>query len=383
MGINNKPEIKFLMLKKRDAQQFITSIKGKFKNVQIINQKYKILYENEYILFPLVDDQDLPEFLSDFIEKNFNFKLIYRKGIQNLNFKHRSLQEALKSKIPERYLDSIPQSYDIIGDIAILEFDASSLINSVERIICKKIIANAIIDVNKNVRSVFEKKSEIKGNYRLRELAFLAGENKSETIHKENDCIFKLDVKETYFSPRLVFERRRISTFNMNENEVIIDMFSGVGPFSIQIANINNVIIYAFDINPCAYQYLKENIELNKLKGKITPHNINIKDLTDPKNHIGKILHHKADRLIMNLPEKALDFINTACYLMKKSGGILHFYHFSEKPNPIERVKELLKIKLEILNWNIEKILNSKVVKSYSPKKDLIVLDIRMYYLEE
>ena len=381
MGINDKPEIKFLMLKKRDAQQFITSIKSKFKNVQIINQKYEILYDYEYVLFPLVDDQDLTEHLSDLIEKKFNFKIIYRKGIKNLNFKHRSLQEALKSKIPEIYLDSIPQSYDIIGDIATVEFDASRLTNSVEHILYKKIIADAIIDVNKNVKSVFEKNSEIKGTYRLRELALLAGENKSETIHRENDCIFKLDVKKTYFSPRLVFERRRISTLNMSENEVIVDMFSGVGPFSIQIANQYNVTIYAFDINPMAIQYLKENIGLNKLKGKIIPHNINIKDLTDPGSQIGKILSNKADRIIMNLPEKSLDFINIACYLMKKSGGNLHFYHFSEKPNPIETAKELLKIKLESLNWKIEKTLNSKVVKSYSPKEDLIVLDISIQCL--
>ena len=382
MGINDKPEIKFLMLKKRDAQHFIKSIKIKFKNVQIINKKYEILNENKYVLFPLVDNQDLLEILSEFIGETFIFKLVYRKGILNLNYKHTSLQEALKSKIPETYLGSIPQSYDIIGDIATVEFDSSCLSNSVEHIIYKKIIADAIIDVNKNVKSVFEKKSEIKGTYRLRELALLAGEDKSETYHRENDCIFKLDIKKTYFSPRLVFERRRISILNMNENEVIVDMFSGVGPFSIQIANLNNVKIYAFDINPRAYQYLKENIKLNKLKGQIFPHNINIKDLTNPGSQIGNILHNKADRIIMNLPEKALDFINTACYLMKKSGGNLHFYHFSEKPNPIDRAKELLKTELAKINWKIKKTLNSKVVKSYSPKLDLIVLDICIQYLE-
>jgi len=382
MRINEKPEIRFLMLRKRDAQHFIQSIKDKFKNVQIIDQKYEILYENEYILFPLIDDQEHLGNLYDFIEKKFIFKLVYRKGVPNLNYKYRSLQEALKSKIPEICLNSIPQSYDIIGDIATIEFDTSCFSNSVEHIKYKKIIADAVIDVNKNVKSVFEKKSEIKGAYRLRELALLAGENKSETFHKENDCIFKLDIKKTYFSPRLVFERRRISTLKMNENEIIVDMFSGVGPFSIQIANQIKVVIYAFDINPMAYQYLKENIELNKLKGKIIPHNINIEDLTDPESLIGKNLHHKADRIIMNLPEKAADFINTTCYLMKKSGGILHFYCFSEKPNPIEKAKEFLKTKFKSLHWNIEKTLNSKVVKSYSPKEDLIVLDVYLQYLE-
>ncbi len=379
--MNNKAETKFIRLKKKDAQQFIKSIKNKFKNIQIINLKYKILYENDDVLFPLIEDQDLIDKLTVFAVKKFSVNVISTKGIHNLNYKHRSLPEALKDKIPEKYIDSIPQSYDIIGDIVIVEFDDSNLLYTIDSNKYKKIIAEAILSVNKNVRSIFEKKSEIMGTYRLRKLAFLGGENKSETVHKENDCFFKLDIKKTYFSPRLVFERRRISSLDISKNEIIIDMFTGVGPFSIQIAKLNNVKIYAFDVNPRAYLYLKENIELNKLVGKILPHNINIKDLHDPGNQIGKILHNKADRIIMNLPEKSLDFINTACYLMKKSGGILHFYHFSKKPNPIENAMDFLKIKLARLNWNVEKILNSKVVKSYSPKEDLVVLDLKIKYL--
>ncbi len=74
--MNNKAEIKFIKLKKKDTQQFIKSIKNKFKNVQFINQKYKILYENEYALFPLIEDQDLIDKLTNFAGKNFYFKII-------------------------------------------------------------------------------------------------------------------------------------------------------------------------------------------------------------------------------------------------------------------------------------------------------------------
>lgn len=380
--MNNKADTKFIKLKKKEAQQFIKSIKNKFKNVQFINQKYKILYENDHILFPLVEDQALIDKLTDFIKMAFNFKVISKKGLPNLNYKHRSLYEALKKIIPEKHFDSIPQSYDIIGDIAIVEFSGTSLINHTEYNTYKEIIAKAIINVNKNVKSVFEKKSEIEGTYRLRKLALLAGENKSETIHKENNCFFKLDVKQTYFSPRLVFERRRISTLNIKENEVIVDMFAGVGPFSIQIAKLNNVKIYAFDVNFRAYQYLKKNVEINKLKGEIIPYNINVKKLIDLDNFIGRKLNNNTDRIIMNLPESTIDFLNIACHLMKKSGGILHFYHFSKKPNPIDKTKETFKTELVKLNWTVEKTLNSKIVKSYSPKEDLIVLDLYLKYLK-
>ncbi|GAG53974.1 unnamed protein product, partial [marine sediment metagenome] len=242
----------------------------------------------------------------------------------------------------------------------------------------KNLISRAVISVNKNIQSVFEKKSEIKGAYRLREFLYLNGKNNSETTHKENNSVFKLDIKFTFYSPRLVFERRRISNNNIQQNEVIVDMFAGVGPFSIQIAKLNSVKIHAFDVNPYAYKYLQVNIGLNKLKGKIIPYNIDIKDLLNPSNQIGQKLCGKADRVIMNLPEQSINFINVACFLMKKSGGILHFYQTSEKPNPIEKTIEELKKKLNDFNWVIVRTINSKIVKSFSPKSELVVIDLNL-----
>jgi tRNA (guanine37-N1)-methyltransferase len=162
------------------------------------------------------------------------------------------------------------------------------------------------------------------------------------------------------------------------EDKLIIDMFAGVGPFSIQIAKNKNVKIYAFDLNPEAYRYLKENITLNKLKGEIFPYHGDIKNLIDPTNQLGQSLMHKADRLIMNLPESSINFIDVACFLMKESGGIIHFYHFSEKPNPLEKTVKNLEEQLRFHNWEIESIITSKVVKHYSPKSELVVIDLKI-----
>jgi tRNA (guanine37-N1)-methyltransferase len=153
-------------------------------------------------------------------------------------------------------------------------------------------------------------------------------------------------------------------------------MFAGAGPFSIQIAKSHDVTVYAFDVNPNAFNYLKENVKLNKLKGDVIPYNLNVRDLLTPSDKLGKLLHGKADRIIMNLPERSIEYVDLACFLMKKSGGILHFYQFSEKPNPIEMTIELLNKKFIALSWNIEKIHNSKIVKSYSPKAELVGLDL-------
>ncbi len=380
MKINNNTKIKFLRLEKKDGQQFIKLIKNKFKNVQLLNKHYKILNEKEYLLFPLVENQDLIDKLIIFLENNFNFKIVSKEALPTLNYKYGSLLEVLKEKFPEKYLKSIPQSYDIIGNITIIEFDKFNCIDEREFIIFKEKIAEAIIMINKNVKSVFEKKGKIKGTYRLRELTLLYGENKSETIYKENNCNFKLDIKTTYFSPRLVFERRRVARSVFKNNEVIVDMFAGVGPFSIQIAKNNLVKIYSFDVNPHAYQFLKENIKMNKLKGKIIPYNINVRDLSNSTDKIGRLLQNKSDRIIMNLPEKSIEFVDIACFLMKQTGGILHFYQFSDKPKAVKKTLECVNKKLNELNWEVEKILNSKIVKTYSPKVELVGVDLSIKY---
>ncbi|MFX1377792.1 MAG: class I SAM-dependent methyltransferase family protein [Promethearchaeota archaeon] len=378
MDINNKQEITYIKLNKKDGQRFIDFIKKNFKKIQIINHKFKILYENDYILYPIIPNQELLEKVKNLIDKLIIFELNSQVGIPNEYYKFRTLREALEGKILNEYLDLLPKSYDIIGDIVVVELDKFPQLYGEEFYNFKDKIAKAIVDVNDYIKTVYEKRSEIKGKYRLRELALLYGENKSETVHKENGCFFKLDVKDTYFTPRLVFERRRVGSSGIKETELIIDMFAGVGTFSIQIAKNKNVKIYAFDINPEAYRYLKENINLNKLKGEIFANNIDIKNLLNPKNDLGKRLMNKADRIIMNLPESSIKFIDVACFLMKESGGILHFYRFSDKPNPIEKTLSDLESELSLYNWEIESIMTSRIVKHYSPKSELVVIDVKI-----
>ena len=378
MGIGNKTEILYIMLKRKDGQAFINFLKNKFKNTQFIDQKFKVLHENEYILYPIVDNQVLIDKVTKFVSKEINYEIISKEGIPNENYKYKTLQEVLQGIIPDKYLEIIPRSYDIVGHIAIIESGNIIRINGKEFNIYKQKIAEAISTVNKNVKTVYEKKGPIKGKYRLRELVVLYGDDKSETIHKENECFFKVDVKKTYFSPRLVFERRRVASIGIKDDEIIIDMFAGVGPYSIQIAKNENVKIYAFDINPDAFEYLKENIELNNLKGEIYPYNVDVKDLLEPKNQLGQLLRNKASRIIMNLPEDSSNHIDVACFLMKEAGGILQFYQFSEKPNPIKKTLKNLEKELTRLNWVIEFVLNSKIVKHYSPKSELVVVDLKI-----
>ncbi|MBY9016790.1 MAG: class I SAM-dependent methyltransferase family protein [Candidatus Lokiarchaeota archaeon] len=380
MGKSNKEQTQFIKIKQESAEKFLKLLKTKLSNEPFLDRRIKVKHEGAYVFFPLIYDIEKVKVLIGGISNHLNFDIVSAEGITEDNYKYRSIEEVLVGELPENILELIPKSYDIIGKIVIVEFDQLNTINDKNLVFYKKKVAEALISVNKSVETVYEKLSEVKGKYRLKELKVIYGDDNPETLYKENECLFKLDVKNTYFTPRLVFERKRVSSSSFKKQETVVDMFTGVGPFSIQIAKNNNAKIYAFDVNPSAYKYLIENIENNKMKGEVIAHNMDVKELLNPDSKLGNYLKHKIDRIIMNLPEQSINFLDVACFLMKKPSGILHFYQFCEKPNPIKKGIENLNTNLKDSGWYIEEILNSKVVKPFSPNSDLIVLDLKLKF---
>ncbi|MBD3211104.1 MAG: methyltransferase [Candidatus Lokiarchaeota archaeon] len=370
---NSREKTLYLRVNKREAQELIDLISKLYPNNKMLNDRYKIMKGRNNIFFPLKINPNQIEHLKQQIKGKLHVKVVKKYGEKRKDYKYKTLEEALEGKIPEKYFDLIPKSYDIIGDIAIVEFNEIEQLGDNERI--KKKISMAVIEVNKNVKTVYEKIGKVSGDYRTRELRFLMGFKKSETIHRENNCQFKLDIEKTFFTPRLINERRKISHLKIRKAETIVDLFAGVGPFSIQIAKLHKVKIYAFDKNPHAYEYMKENLQLNDIRGEIFPFNMDVADLINPHNKIGIKLKNKVNRVIMNLPEHALYFLNVACHLINPKGGIIHIYLFSEKPNTIKKAKKKFQEKIEGLNYYIDEISRAKIVKSYSPKSNMIIID--------
>ena len=364
--------MKYIQIKKLDGQKFLNLINKKLSKIRIINPDFKIEKGDDFILFPVIPENFeylIPELT------NIQYKLIEMNGNPRLNLNKKNMTSYLRNILPKKILNVIPKSYDIIGEVAVIEFDRLDKLEEPELLLYKKKIAQALLNINKSVKTVYEKKSEVSGTYRLRDLRLILGVDHSETLHKENKTIYKLDVKKVFFSPRLVHERERISNGPFNLNERIVDMFAGVGPFSIQIAKRNTVQVFAFDINPIAFRYLEENLEINLVKDKINPYNIDVKELLKPGNQIGIKIHNQIDRIIMNLPEMNFNFLDVTCFLMKNSGGILHFYSFSDKKNAFKATKKKLSYHLEENGFKIDSVKSQRVVKAYSPSTDLIVMD--------
>lgn len=223
------------------------------------------------------------------------------------------LKRAMRNILEESELSELTSSFDTIGSIAILRipealFDKRSL------------IGNTILDCIKSVRSVYMQTSPIVGDHRTRKLDLIAGDNNPITFYKEYGCRFKVDVEQTYFSPRLSTERFRIANLT-SENDVVTNLFAGVGTFSIIICKYRNVKrVYNVDINRAAHELSLFNSSWNKMDEKIESL------CGDAKELVNSRIGGKSNRVLMPLPEKARYFVNDAVKCLKEEQGIIHYF---------------------------------------------------------
>jgi len=225
----------------------------------------------------------------------------------------RMLREALKQLLDQNELEELSCAFDTIGGIIIIKIPES--LNQK-----KRLIAEVLLQKVNNVYSVFCQTSGVHGDYRLRNLEFLAGINSPLTYYKENGCTFKIDVANAYFSPRLSTERMRIANM-VEENEVIVNLFGGVGTYSVLIARGNKTAkVYSIDSNIFAHELCIENSMINKVSDRV------ISLFGDAKLVVNNRLKGKATRVLMPLPEKAREFVDEAVYSLINGEGKVHFF---------------------------------------------------------
>ena len=330
--------------------------------LKLIDKKLEIQKDEVFLYIPLLK-QPSRNALETLRKDGIDFEILNQRFTQRKE--EPKLHEQLKSQLPPHLLASLPHAVDFIGEIAIIEIPS-------ELEPYKKIVGQAIMKAHKNVRTVLAKAGAVSGTYRLREFNVIAGEHSTETIHKESGCKFKVDVAKAYFSPRLSNEHKRIASM-VQEGETIIDSFSGVGPFAILIAKTHEKVqVYAVDANPAAVDYLRFNIRLNKVMDKIRVLS------GDAQQILNERLAGIADRIIMNLPERAIEFVDVACKALKPSGGMIHFYSFIDASSSIEQKKLEFKKKVEESGRIVEAFFSSKTVRETAPREWQVVIDAQI-----
>ncbi len=255
-------------------------------------------------------------------------------------------------QMPEDLLGFRP-SFEVVGDIAIVE-DTDA-----ER------VASALMATSKSIKAVIAPISDVEGEFRTRRFRVVAGEARTVTIHKEHGLRYRVDLERAYFTPHLSTERLRVASL-VQPGEVVLDMFAGVGPFSLLMAKRGARVI-AMDKNPVAVQLLRENARLNRVE--------NIEILEGDASILAPRFEGRADHVVMNLPHSASQFLVPAMRAAR-SGGMIHYYAIAPEAE-LYRDWALIEKAAEQQGASVEVVYRG-IVRSYAPRRHNVVIDFRV-----
>ena len=278
-----------------------------------------------------------------------------------------SFKDLLKEKLDGKInidLDKFPTGFQRIGDIIIINLD-SSLYNY------KKEIGDAILEIFK-VKSVCNKFGGIKGEFREPQIEIIAGSDDTIVNHLENGIKYRFDIRKVMFAKGNLNERARYSKL-IRDGEIVLDMFAGIGDFSLLIAKLSkSKKIYSIEINPVSFVFFEENIKLNNVNNIEAINGDNRKIIDDL---VSKGI--KADRVLMGYLPPPKEFLPWAFKIINKN-GFLHYEDILIVGNEKAESDKIMKMISGIAkDYGFEvELFHLQDVKSYGPKKHHYVFDI-------
>ena len=267
-----------------------------------------------------------------------------------------ALKSVLKGLTPEEEA-ALPRGWQVVGEVLLVHVPPALQPR-------KRELGEALLGLYPRCKTVVETR-RIAGEYREPIIEPIAGDG-TETIHKENYVLFKLDVAKVMFSQGNFYERRRMST--VGAGEYVVDMFAGIGYFTLPMAvHARPERIDAIEINPVSFGYLQENIRLNGVEGTVHP------VLGDCRERAPVGV---ADRVIMGYVGTTQEYLPWGVRALRP-GGILHYHETTPEKLVFDRPVRYVKEAAEAQGRNAE-ILDTIKVKKYSPGVWHVVVDAKI-----
>lgn len=316
--------------------------------MELLDSSKRIASDTDYLFLPLVREPDDVE----------------KRNLGDVEFLKHEFKEHEKAPTLEDLLGFMPH-YEVIGDIALIEADDPDA----DR------IGEALLRFHPHVNTVLGATSPVVGEFRVREFTLIAGIDKTETIHKEYGCRYAVDLAKAYFTPRLSTERERILSW-IKPDDVVVDMFAGVGPYSILIAKkATPKKVIAIDKNPAAVEFLRRNVVLNSVDNvEVIEGDANLVTETETQGFAS--IASIADHVIMNLPHNAYDFLDSAVKFTKP-GGMIHYYGMTHEDDLFDGSIGLIEAAAKRACREIE-VLEKRTVRSYAPHQYNICIEARV-----
>ena len=311
-----------------------------------ISPSYPVKKQGSFVYFPVKKKTS-----------GFTFVMLKAKKKKQMP---RSLKQALKPVLSTRELKLLNTSFDTIGQIAVIEIPFALEKKA-------KVIGEALLETHKNIKTACMKRGGHKGVFRVMRVKIIAGKKKLTTTYKEGGVKMRIHVGRVYFSPRLGTERLRIAGL-AKPGETIAGFFAGVGAFPLIIAKAKACKIYAVELNPIGIKMMKENINLNSLKGQVIPVFGDVREVAKKME--------KCDRVLMPLPKGSEDFLDAALAVAKPH-AVIHFYQFAPDSDPFTAAVDKIKRAVARAKRKV-KIKKKKWVRSHAPRVSQVVIDFEV-----
>ncbi|KAJ0251474.1 hypothetical protein HA466_0124250 [Hirschfeldia incana] len=289
--------------------------------------------------------QDLPEAIKVLFEEakkndaSLSFELVRCR--LTLFYDYWPMNEVLEALLPKGMI--VPSAFEMVGHIAHLNLRD-------EHLPYKRLIAKVVLDKNQpKIQTVVNKIDPIHNDFRTMQLEVLAGNHSLVTMVVENGLRFHVDLARVYWNSKLGTERQRL-LLGFDHNDVVCDVFAGVGPIALAAARIVKRV-YANDLNPHAVEFMEQNSVVNKLEKRIEVFNMDGRRFI--KAMFSSDKGQKVTQVVMNLPKDAaesLDAFRGVYNDRHRDEGLsfptIHVYGFSKAADPEFDFHERIRIAL-------------------------------------
>ncbi len=279
-------------------------------------------------------------------------------------------------------LDRAPGSWAVVGSVVLVDVGDAPRTGEV---------GEALLELHGEADTVLAR-GPITGEHREPDVEVIAGTGDTETVHREHGTAYAMDLAEVMFSPGNQAERARMGDV-VSEGERVLDMFAGVGYFTLPMARAGAEVT-AVERNPAAFRYLVENAMLNDVGSRVHPYRADCRDVVreafTPQNERAADAASKefaneapADRVVMGhydatepAEDGSYDYLDAALTALAP-GGVVHVHGATPNDLAFERPVERLRDAAAAADREVE-VLETREVKSYSEGVAHVVVDARV-----
>lgn len=384
-----------------------------YETIHAKNPKLKALLLKEDIRVTDNDEQNKslddyePELLKDNVSAEVYNRVkelgaVFKIYTLRFDFNYWAYDDILKAILPEELIEQCPSAFTVAGHLAHLNLKEQYMPY-------RFIIGEIILEKFPNIKTVVNKTNNITSEFRTFEMEVLAGEDNFVVTQKESGCMFTFDFQKVYWNSRLATEHERLID-SFTPGEIVCDVMAGVGPFAVP-AGKKQCLVFANDLNPESYKYLKANINSNKVDAFVKPSNLDGREFikqsvgiiadfqkltplikytnrpsTDfrrgkqkkskPATKLGEELPPKKKRVsdfnvplfashyVMNLPDSAITFVDAYIGLFSNGFSGMSKEEVTKLPGyklPVINVHHFEKYKAEEIEGNVEEELERRM----------------------